>query len=489
MSEGPIPLDNPAGPRRGDLTEGPILRTLIMFSIPTLMSNALQSLSGTVNSIWVGRLIGEKALAATANANIIMFLLSSAAFGFGMAGTVKIGQRYGARDIDGARRTMGTAMGFCFFVMTGIAALGWLGTRWLLDILSTPPEAYELAFDYLRMIFVSMPVVMISVILTMGLRGAGDSRTPLIFMGVTVALDTIFNPLLISGVGPFPRLGITGSALSTAMDASISFVMMVIYVYWKDLPLRLRGAELAYLKPTRDELGFIISKGFPMGAQMMIMSAAGIIVVGLVNREGMMTTAAFGASMQVFTYIQMPAMAISGAISAMAAQFIGARKWHRLDDLTHAGVTTNFLMTGSLTALILLFDRPVLELFLGPDSPAVPLARHIQFLVIWNFVFFGMTMVFSGTMRAGGVVWIPLFILAVTLYPVRLGFYHFAYPHIAADAIWMSFPVASLSSLAITAWIYYRSAWREKALAESSGEAAEQANAEGEPAGRFNPTM
>ena len=330
---------------------------------------------------------------------------------------------------------------------------------------------------------------MISVILTMGLRGAGDSRTPLIFMGVTVALDTIFNPLLISGVGPFPRLGITGSALSTAVAAAISFVMMVAYAYWKDLPLRLRGAELSYLKPARDELGFIVSKGFPMGAQMMIMSAAGIIIVGLVNREGMMTTAAFGASMQVFTYIQMPAMASSGAISAMAAQFIGARKWNRLDDLTHAGVMTNFVMTGSLTVLILLLDRPVLELFLGPDSPAVPLARHIQFLVIWNFVFFGMTMVFSGTMRAGGVVWVPLFVLAVTLYPVRLGFYYFAYPHIAADAIWMSFPVASFSSLGITAWIYYRTAWREKAQAESVGEAAEQANAEGEPAGRFNPTM
>ena len=76
-----------------------------------LLSNILQSLTGTINSIWVGRLIGEDALAATANANIIMFLVAGAAFGFGMAATVKIGQRFGARDIDGARRTFGTAVG------------------------------------------------------------------------------------------------------------------------------------------------------------------------------------------------------------------------------------------------------------------------------------------------------------------------------------------------------------------------------------------
>src|SRR3546814_18288491 len=86
------------------------------------MSSILQSLSGTVNSIWVGRLIGEDALAATANANIIMFLVASAAFGFGMAGTVRIGQRYGARDIGGARRPFRTAVGFSSLLMAAIDA-------------------------------------------------------------------------------------------------------------------------------------------------------------------------------------------------------------------------------------------------------------------------------------------------------------------------------------------------------------------------------
>ncbi len=476
-------------PRRGDLTEGPIFRTLLLFAVPTLLSNSLQSLNGTINAIWVGRLIGEEALAATANANIIMFLLSSAAFGFGMAGTVKIGQRYGADDLDGARRTMGTAMGFCFVLTVLIAATGWAITPWLLRILSTPGDVYQLALDYLRMIFLSMPVVMVSIILTMGLRGTGDSRTPLIFMVVTVALHTVLNPLLIMGYGPFPEFGIAGSALSMAVSSAVSLIGMVVYVYVKDLPLRLRGAELDYLKPRNDELGFILAKGFPMGAQMAVMSAAGLIIVSLVNQEGMLTTAAYGAAMQVFTYIQMPAMAIGGAISAMAAQFIGARQWDRLNELSRAGLVTNALMTGALTVVVLLFDRPILELFMGADSPAVPMAQHIQLIVAWNFVFFGMTMVLNGTMRAGGVVWVPLFILAFTLYPVRLGFYYIAYPALAADAIWLSFPVAAFSSLALTAWVYYASQWREKAKAETSYEAAEQANAEGDPAGRTNPSL
>ena len=474
---------------RGDLTEGPVLRTLLMFSVPMLLSNILQSLSGTVNSIWVGRLIGEDALAATANANIIMFLVAGAAFGFGMAGTVKIGQRFGARDIDGARRTFGTAVGFSAMLMLGIAVIGWLGAPALLTALETPGNAYGLALTYLRLMFVSMPFGMISVILTMGLRGTGDARTPLIFMLVTVAIDIALNPMLITGFGPFPAMGIAGSAISTIVASMTSFVAMVIYVYARDLPLRLRGGELAYLRPTRAELGYIVTKGVPMGAQMLVMSAAGIIIVGLVNREGLLMTAAYAAAMQLFTYIQMPAMAIGGAVSAMAAQFIGAKKWDRLDHITRAGVLINFALTGLLTVLLLAFDRPALVLFLGPDSPAVPLARHIQFLAVWSFMLFGVTMVFTATMRAGGAVWVPLLILAIALYPVRLGFYFLMYDRLGADAIWLSFTVGSIAGLVLALGFYRYSNWRQGAIAETPEEAQEQIQAEGEPAGRMVPDV
>src|SRR4051794_17328890 len=108
-----------------DLTQGPIAKTMLTFALPTLISSILQSLNGTVNAIWVGRFLGEDALAATSNANMIMFLLMSFVFGFGMAATVLIGQAFGRRGIDGARRVMGTAFGFLFFVSIAIAALGW----------------------------------------------------------------------------------------------------------------------------------------------------------------------------------------------------------------------------------------------------------------------------------------------------------------------------------------------------------------------------
>lgn len=482
-------MNRSGAPPRGNLNSGPVLRTLLMFSAPTLVSNILQSLNGSVNSVWVGRLIGEDALAATANANVVMFLVFAAVFGFGMAATVKVGQAFGAHDVDAARRTFGSAIGFCSLLAMVIAVAGWILAAPLLKALATPGDAYDLALTYLRVIFIAMPATMISVMFAMSLRGAGDSRTPLLFMLLSVGLDIVFNPMLISGFGPFPRLGIAGSALSTALASIISMMAMIGYVYAKDLPLRLRGPEIGYLIPRRSELGYILTKGLPMGAQMLLISAAGIIMVGLVNREGLLASAAYGASLQLWTYLQMPAMAISAAVSAMAAQAIGAGLNSRLGEVSRAGIILNLAMTGTLTALLMLFDRPALELFLGPGSPAVPLARHIQLIASWSFMLFGVTIVLFGTMRAGGVVIAPLIVLGIAMYPGRLGFYYLAYPHFGQDALWMSFPVGSVIAVALAIAAYRMPGWRRHMRVIPPGEASEEAQADSELSGRMEPLM
>src|SRR5258708_5046654 len=112
-------------PKRGDLTQGPIAKTLLAFALPTLARSILQSLNGAVNAIWVGRFLGENALAATSNANMVMFLLTAFVFGFGMASTILIGQAWGRKDIDGARRIFGTAGGSFLLVTITIAATGY----------------------------------------------------------------------------------------------------------------------------------------------------------------------------------------------------------------------------------------------------------------------------------------------------------------------------------------------------------------------------
>jgi len=476
---------------RGNLTEGPIAKTLLAFALPTLASSILQSLNGTVNAIWVGRFLGEGALAATSNANMVMFLLTAFVFGFGMASTILIGQAWGRKDVDDARRVFGTATGGFAVVTVLIAIAGYFLAPSILHLLGTPGDAAPLALAYLRVIFLAIPALLLLTLMMMALRGAGDSLTPLWFMIVAVVLDSGLNPFFIRGWGPFPEMGIAGSAMSTLVGNYVSLVGLFIYIYARDLPLRLRGRELRYLLPNPAILKTLLIKGLPMGIQMIVISMSALALVGMVNREGVETTAAFGVAMQLWTYVQMPAMALGAAVSAMASQNIGAGKWERVGKVTRVGIVQSLLITGGLIVLLTLADRTVLSLFMGPDSPALPIARHIHVLASWNFLLFGVMMVLFATVRANGAVWAPLLILAVGLVPVRFGYIFATYGWLGADAIWTSFPVTSLINLALASAYYLNGSWKKAHMRvedrPGDDECIEHAEATREPGGALNP--
>lgn len=455
------PPGSPAAQRSGDLTQGPIRRTLILFALPTLASNVLQTLNSSINTVWIGRLLGEAALTATANANIVMFLIFAAVFGLSMATTVRVGQNFGARNLDAARRSFGTGIGLCLIVSLMVAALGWTLAPQILALLKIPGPSRDLALTYLRVIFLVIPGMTLTVMISMGLRGSGDARSPLYFQIMAALLDVMLNPLFIAGIGPFPRLGIAGSAVATAIATVAGLTGMIGWIYFKDLPLRLRGSELRYLMPDRAELRFIIGKGLPMGAQMLVISGAGLVMIGLVNREGLITAAAYGALLQIWNYIQMPSLAIGAAVSAMVAQHIGARREDRVDRIGIEGALINLLMTFLLVAMLLAFDEAALRLFLGSTSPSIAVARHIQWLSIWSYLPFGVTIVLFGTLRAYGVVIAPILVLLAGMYAARLGFYWLAYPALGTDALWLSFVVGSTALMVIAIAIYARGSWRK----------------------------
>lgn len=447
-----------------DLTNGPITRTLIAFALPTLGANILQSLNGSVNAIWIGRILGESALAATSNSNLILFLMLAAVIGFGVAATILIGQSFGRRDVDSARRVVGSAAGLFVASSLLIAGVGYFETPNLLHLLATPGQAMPLALAYLRVIFLSMPAIFIVTLLGMSLRGTGDSVTPLIWMAVSVVLDVGINPVLMKGLGPFPAMGIAGSATATAFASYVTMIGMLIHVYWRDMPIRLKGAELRYLIPDPALLRIIIAKGVPMMVQMFVMSLSALVMIGLINREGVVTTAAYGVTSTLWTYISMPAMAVGTAVSAMVAQNIGANRWDRVSRITKSGIVFSLSVTTSMVVLLALVDNYALGLFLSSDSQSLPVARHIQLLATWSFIMFGITFTLFGTVRANGVVWPAVIILVATLIPFRLGTALFLRPVFGVDALWLSFPASSFVSMLLAIGYFRYGNWRTARL-------------------------
>jgi putative MATE family efflux protein len=445
-----------------DLTTGPVAKTLFLFALPSLGANILQSINGSVNSIWIGKYLGESALAASSNAGMVMFMMFGTLFGFAMATTILIGQHIGRRDIEGVRRTIGSALGM--FGIAGVltAMLGWIFAPQLLHLLATPKDAFPLALSYLRVIFLGMPFSFIMILLSSSLRGVGDAVTPLYNSILNVALDIVLNPIFILGLGPIPAMGISGSALATLIAGLISVAVLIVRIYQKDLAIRLRGAELGWLRPHRDVIKTIIAIGLPMGASMIVMSGSMLVLIGLVNREGVDTTAAFGVMNQLWSYVQMPGVAVGSAVSAMAAQNIGAEKWDRLTRITWAGIGVNSMMSFVLIVLINIFAAPLMGLFLPADSPAIPIGVHMNHIVGWIYVAMGITMVVTSVVRANGAVLWPFIFLIISAVVVRFTFAFSLYPVWGADAIWWSSVASAAASIVLSFAYYQHGGWRKR---------------------------
>ncbi|HEY4749412.1 MAG TPA: MATE family efflux transporter [Steroidobacteraceae bacterium] len=442
------------------LTEGSIRVGLFRFAVPILFANILQSLNGSVNSIWVGRYLGEAALTATSNANTVMFLLIGAAFGVALAATILIGQCIGANDIAETKRVIGTSATFFAGISLAMAIAGLILCRPLLIAMGTPADSLPLAVAYMRVIFLALPFLYLYAFVMAVLRGAGDSKTPFYFMLLSVGIDIVLNPVFIFGIGPIPRMGIAGSALATFVAQVVSLYALIRHLYRRHHILCLHREELRLLRLDWSVVGTLVRKGIPMSAQMLVMSLSGVLMITLVNRFGVDTTAAFGAALQIWNYIQMPAFAVGMAVSAMTAQNVGAGKWHRVPSIARTGVLYNVLLTGSVAALIELLNRQVFGLFLPSGSGALDIAAHMNHIVTGSFIFFGISVTLFGVVRATGAVMAPLLILTLSLLVVRFPLAEVFLGRYQVDAIWWSFPVSSVLS-AFLALLYYKyGGWR-----------------------------
>ncbi|WNQ09063.1 MATE family efflux transporter [Paenibacillus aurantius] len=452
---------SPPQKNRPSLTEGPIARTLLFFSLPILLGNVLQSLNGSINAIWIGNFLGETALAATSNSNLIMFFLISAIFGLAMASVILVGQNLGARRVDEAKKVVGTSTVFFLILSLIVTGIGLTFSHWILQAMNTPPDAQALAVAYTRVLFAGVPFMFGFNLVMAVLRGSGDAKTPFYFLLLSAVLDIALNPLLIEGIGPFPRMGIAGSATATFIAQLVSFAALILFLYRRKYFLRITAEELHLLRINWTIVKTTVKKGVPMGLNMIVVSLSNLVLIHLVNSYGSEAAAAFGVAGQLSSYVQMPAMAVGGAVTSMAAQNIGAGLWDRVSRVTWTGVAFNITLTGLLVLILHLFNRQALGLFLPSTGKAMEMGMVINNLTLWSFILFGIFNVVAGVVRSSGSVVVPLVISFIALLLVRNPLAVFLGHHYGFEAIWWSFPVGFAVAAGLNLLYYRFGSWRK----------------------------
>ncbi|TCM68720.1 putative MATE family efflux protein [Acinetobacter calcoaceticus] len=450
-------------PPRYNMIDNPqFWKAFIIFLLPLIATNILQNLSGTINTIFVGQMMGVDAIAAISVFFPIMFFLLAFVIGLSAGSTVLVGQAWGANNIERVRSIVGSTL---FMTLIGGSIIAFLGTLFaepLLLLLGIDEKVMHLSLPYVRWMMAGSPLLFVYIIYTSILRGVGDSITPLIALGLTSLIGLIVTPVLIAGYFGFPALGIIAPAIASILGYASVLIFLYFYLLKKNHPLKLDRALFSKIRHDPENSALILKLGIPTGIQMVTNSTAGLVIIGLVNKYGAHATAAYGAVNQVLNYIQFPALSISIAASIFAAQAIGAGKANLLSKVTKTALITNIIITGILVLLGYLFSKYLMALFIT-DPDVMALGQQLLFIVLWSLLFFGAASIFASIMRATGTVTVPMLIniFAILLIEVPCAYYFSSLWGL--KGIWYAYALAFFSLCLLQA-LYYQLVWKKKSI-------------------------
>ncbi len=264
----------------------PMWQTMLIFLVPLMISNVLQSTSQTFSYVFLGRMLGVSALAAVSAVFPIVFLLFSFLIGIGSGATVLIGQAYGAGDAHRVKKVAGTVLGATVLFSIITMLLGVVFSPVMLKGLGTPASILPMSDLYTRVVFLTFPLYFPYIIYTVFLRGTGDTKTPLWFLVLGTALSVLFTPMLIRGWFGLPTLGVASVAISGLLSTLVAFPALL----WH---LRRSGNPLAFDREMARDMIFdtrilwlVLRIGIPTGLQTIMVSLAEIAVISFVNRYG-----------------------------------------------------------------------------------------------------------------------------------------------------------------------------------------------------------
>jgi putative MATE family efflux protein len=440
----------------------PLWRTYLLFLAPMVLSNFLQSMSGTINSIYIGQMLGTQALAAVSGMFPIVFFFIALVIGLGAGAGVLIGQAWGARESHMVKAIAGATL--LLGVMIGLAAavLGSVFARQALQGLGTPADVLDDAVAYAHVMMWILPSMLVFVLFTQLLRGVSDTLSPLLALIVSTSVGLALTPTLIRGWFGLPQLGIQSAAYAGLAGNLSAMAWLAWRLIRKGHPL---APDREFFKALRLDgaiLGKVLRIGLPTGVQMIVLSLSELVILALVNQHGSQATAAYGAVTQIVNYVQFPALSIAITASILGAQAIGAGRLERMGPILRAGLLINVCLTGGLIVLGYLLSHWLLGLFLTEDSTRA-MAEHLLHIMLWSLLVFGFQAIIGGIMRASGTVLVPVAIAIVCVVGIQLPAAYWLDGQYGLQGVWMAFPVAYLGMLVLQT-LYYKLVWQHQKI-------------------------
>jgi putative MATE family efflux protein len=447
-----------------NLTSGPIARTLLVLAWPVMLSNLFQTIYNLVDTLWLGRL-GAVAIAAPTIAWPLVFLVISIGAGITIAGTALVAQYTGAQRYEEANSAAGQVFSFTGLLAIALGIVGAAVARPLMVAMGAGTDLLPAATSYLRVIYGGIPAMFGMFVITALLNGVGDTITPMKLMGISVVLNTIFDPLLIFGWGPFPAWGVTGAAVATVTSRGMVAIYGIYLLFSGKVGIHLR---LRHLHLRWKTVKHVLLIGVPASFGQSATALGFSIMTGILARFGTAVVSAFGIGNRIISIAIMPAMGLGQAVATMVGQNLGAEETKRAEHSAWAGmgISTAFLLAASVIAYFL--RTSLVRIFID-NQEVISLGANMFAITALAFPFMGILQVTIGVYQGSGHTVYSMFFSIFRLWGLRIPLVYFLGFSLAmgADGVWWAMFISNFGASVLSIGFFFSGNWKQRIIKEA----------------------
>lgn len=446
-----------------DLSQGNVAKQLILFSLPLVISNLIQSLYSVADMVVVGRFSGTASMSGVNIGSQVTLVVTNMIVGLCAGGTVLIAQYLGSGDRQAVKQTVGTLFTSLIAFAAAVTALLLIFKNPILSLLKTPAESFGQASDYLFITTVGTFFIFGYNALSAVMRGMGDSKNPLLFVAVACVINVFLDILLVAKF----NMGAMGAGIATVISQAVSMILCIIYLKKRNFIFDFKASSFGFHK---QRLDMLIKVGIPNSVQNVAVGISFLFLTYIVNTLGVTASAAVGAVAKYNGFAILPAIAMSASVSAMSAQNIGAGEIQRAKKTMKIGLIISIAMSFAVFVLSQTAPEQILRVFADDEAMAKAGAEYLR-VFSFDYIFVPFVFTMNGLFIGAGHTDFTLInsILSSILIRIPVSYIFGVVMQKGLFGVGLGGPFATLIAMILCVIFYYSGKWEETVILKSEG--------------------
>ena len=441
-----------------DYTDGPIGRAIFLLAVPMVLETVLESVFAVVDVFFVSRL-GADAVATVGLTESMMVLIYTLAMGLGIGATATVARRIGQRDSEGASHAAAQAVLLALLIALVLGATGIFVAPALLRGMGASPGVLANA-NFTRIMLGGNAVVLMLFLVNAIFRGAGDAVIAMRVLWLANAINIFLGPMLIFGVGPFPRLGVVGAAVATNIGRGTGALYALSRLIWRGGRVRVRRHHFRLDPALMWQMVRLSGSGT---FQILVGSASWIALVRVISTFGSTALAGYTIAMRIVMFALLPSWGLSNAAATMVGQGLGARKPERAERAVWIAGKYNLWFLGGVGVIFVGLAGPIVSIFTSDPAVATYAVSALR-IVALGFPFYAYGMVLTSAFNGAGDTWTPTWINLVVfwMWEIPLAYLLAVTLHHGPVGVYISIMLAYSTLAIVSAWLFRKGRWKTR---------------------------